>query len=246
MKLKETIQKTRPIANGLYIEVYGEFQPPVKAPDLHPTPFMEVVNFKKFVTELKLLAARAEKIFKNARQEFKFYNGALVNYSVHYGFGGGNWDEFKRNCKMSEGGEWRRFFDDYKKFRERYKDFFSRACVQHDGREYLNLDFWPRKKGTPQTLFTAFSNALFIIHGITRLKKGRDKKTAAIETDEWAVVEKLRRKGRGTQRGSVKFCAETVHFDLRKNSRGPTSKRSAALRQDIYRQERRDREAGKT
>ncbi len=240
MKQSETERKHAPIANGLYQRHAEVYLAPVKAPDRKLTYIMNVAAFEKFVEEIKKIATRAEIVFKYcSHRELNTSMGAKVKYKYEIGLGYNeqgriNFAEFAHAVDPKNTAARLAFIQDYEELRERYRHFFSLVTIQHDGHEYFNLEFYPRKKGPRQQLFTSFVNALFTIHGIVRLKIGRDTKTAALSPEEWEIIKKLRSKSRGTESGSNRFCAEEIR--LRRKT-GP--KKEPALRQAIYREERR-------
>jgi len=99
---------------------------------------------------------------------------------------------------------------------------------------FFNLEFLPRA-ANEWPLFRKFVDSFMSTRGVWRLNlEGPHSGTRAITLDEQNLAEDMRRRGKGTEGGSIRFIAEEI-----RERRGVGPKKETALRQAVKRHLRR-------
>lgn len=188
-----------------------------------PTYALRPTQFKEFVRRLEALATSAARMADGLRKlapaNMPTERGGLIP-SVRTWPG---YAELERRHDKA----WRAFWPKYGKA-------FEEMVIERDGAPFINLRLYPRAK-KDQAIFLRFVRAALEYKNSSRLEtRGAPPRTRALTTAEQATAEDMRRRGKGTEKGSVRYIAEEIRL-----KRAASHRREPALRQSIKRHLRR-------
>ncbi len=190
-----------------------------------PTPQMYEKEFTRFVERLEEWADATEALQALMKKEVWPLSGAKKTSRLQ---------NPSRNQVRLENRLCKRRIE----FENDYEPALNTLVCIKAGSPYFNLEFYPRS-GKELKLFRRFVDAILKIRNKKRLNlQGPDSETHALDLSEQGLAETMRRRGKGTERGSCRIIASAI-ADRRNVPLEKEGQMLPALIQDVKRHFRR-------